>query len=77
MRIDRMIFTVSYLLVMAGSGGMVAFARKFPFASGGAWELRHTEERFLRLNGYQVWVYSWLAILLGTAGQIIATWCQA
>jgi hypothetical protein len=74
MRIDKIIFTVSYTLVILGSGGMIAFACKFPHFTG-IWELKHTQERFLWLNGYQVWVYSWLAILLGTVGQIVATWC--
>lgn len=75
MPICKIIFTASYLLVIVGSGGMIVFAVRFPFASG-IWELKHAKERFLRLNGYQVWVYSWFAILLGTVGQIIATWCQ-
>ena len=75
MPIDKIIFTLSYALIIAGSGGMIAFAFKFPHVTG-IWELKHADERFLRLNGYQVWVYSWLAILLGTTGQILATWYQ-
>ncbi len=74
MSIDKIVFTVSYALVIVGSGGMIAFAYKFPLAGGGIWQLKHTSERFLTLNGYQVWVSSWFAILLGTAGQILATW---
>lgn len=75
MPIDKITLTVSYSLVIVGSGGMVAFACKFPLA-GGVWQLKHTPERFLGLNGYQVWVYSWIAILLGTVGQILVTWCS-
>ena len=71
---DKIFFTISYLLVIVGSVGMIVFGSKFPFATGIA-QLKDTPERFLGLNGYQVWVYSWIAILLGTAGQLIATWC--
>jgi len=72
----KIIFTISYFLVIVGSGGMIVFACKFPLAGGGIWQLKHASERFLWLNGYQVWVFSWFAILLGTAGQILATWCS-
>ncbi len=75
MLVAKIIFTVSYLLVIVGSSGMVVFAIRFPLASS-IWELKHAKERFLRLNGYQVWVFSWFAILFGTVGQIIATWCS-
>lgn len=75
MLISKIIFTVSYTLVIVGSGGMVVFATRFPLASG-IRELKHAKDRFFRLNGYQVWVFSWLAILFGTVGQIIATWCS-
>ncbi len=74
MQIDKIILTVSYLLIITGSAGMMVFASKFPLASGGIWELKYTLG-FLSLNGYQIWISSWFAILLGTAGQILATWC--
>lgn len=73
MPIDKIIFTISYSFLILGSIGMVAFALKFPHVTG-IWELKFASERFLGLNGYQVWVYSWAAILLGTVGQLIATW---
>jgi hypothetical protein len=73
MSTDKIIFTISYALVIIGSVGMIVFAFKFPLASGIS-QLKDTSERFLGLKGYQVWVYSWVAILLGTAGQLIATW---
>ena len=75
MCVAKVIFTVSYLLVLVGSIGMIIFARKFSFASS-LWEQRYTKERLFGLNGYQVWTSSWVAILLGTVGQAIATWCQ-
>lgn len=73
MPIGKIIFTISYSLVILGSVGMIAFAMKFPLATG-IWQLKLAPERFLGLDGYQVWVYSWAAILLGTIGQLIATW---
>lgn len=71
---EKIIYSLSYLLVIFGSFGMIAFARKFPFVTA-IWELKHSPERFLGLNGYQVWLWSWILIILGTAGQILATWC--
>jgi len=73
MPIDKIMFTVSYAFVIVGCGGMIAFASKFPLVSA-IWELKHHKERFLGLNGYQIWVWSWVAILFGTVGQILATW---
>ncbi len=75
MPVYKILLTVSYLLVIVGSGGMIAFGRKFPLV-GGIWELKYTAERFIGLNGYQVWVYSWIAILIGTAGQLLGALCQ-
>jgi hypothetical protein len=75
MLMNKILFTISYAFVIVGSGGMIAFAHKFPHVTA-IWELKHAQERFLCLNGYQVWVYSWLAILVGTIGQIVATWFQ-
>lgn len=70
---QKIIFTVSYLLVGTGSVGMWLFATKFPFSSA-AWQLEYAQERIVGLNGYQVWNYSWIAIILGTLGQILGTW---
>jgi hypothetical protein len=69
---DKIIFTVSYALVILGSIGMVVFAFRFPFST----RIKDLEvsDTFYGLNGYQVWVYSWCAIIVGTAGQIVATW---
>jgi hypothetical protein len=76
MPIYKILFTLSYLLIIVGSGGMIAFGCKFPAVSG-IWELKYTSERFIGLNGFQVWVFSWLAILIGTACQLLGTWCQS
>lgn len=70
---SKTIFTISYALMIVGSAGMIVFASRFPHATG-IKELKEASERFLGLNGYQVWVWSWAAILIGTCGQIIATW---
>jgi hypothetical protein len=72
----KILLTASYLFVIAGSGGMIAFGRKFPLARA-IWQLKDTPERFIGLNGYQVWLYSWIAILIGTAGQLLAALCQS
>ena len=71
----KLIFTCSYLFVIAGSVGMVLFATKFPFSTS-LWELAFAKERLAGLNGHQVWKYSWGAIILGTVGQLVAVWLQ-
>jgi hypothetical protein len=67
------ILTCSYLLIVAGSIGMVLFATKFPFSTS-IRELVFASERLFSFNGHQVWKYSWAAIILGTVGQLIAYW---
>ena len=74
MLIEKIIFSLSYFLVIIGSCGMIAFARKFPFSTT-IWELKGSPVKYLGLNGYQVWSWSWISIIVGTAGQILATWC--
>lgn len=71
----KLILTFSYLLVIAGSVGMVLFATKFPSANF-LWELEGTRERLCGLNGHQIWKYSWGAIILGNAGQLLAVWLR-
>lgn len=73
MPIDKIIFTISYGLVIIGSIGMIKFASKFPFSTHIA-DLKLAKERLFGLDGYQVWVCSWAAILIGTFGQLVATW---
>ena len=71
----KLILTASYLLVIAGSFGMVLFSTKFPFATS-MWELAYAKERLVGLNGHQVWKCSWGCIILGTTGQLVACWLQ-
>jgi hypothetical protein len=61
------------LLVVLGTSGMVLFATRFPFSTR-IRDLELAKERACGLNGYQVWKYSWFAIIIGTLGQIIAMW---
>ena len=69
----KLIFTASYSFVLIGSVGMVLFSTRFPFAMNN-WELELAKERLCGLNGHQVWRYSWVAIIMGTVGQIVGTW---
>lgn len=69
----KLIFTASYSFVLIGSVGMVLFATRFPFATS-TWQLELAKEGLCGLNGYQVWRYSWVAIIMGTVGQIVGTW---
>ena len=69
----KLIFTASYSFVLIGSVGMVLFSTRFPFATS-TWQLELAEERLCGLNGHQVWRYSWVAIIMGTVGQIVGTW---
>jgi hypothetical protein len=71
----KLLWTVSYLLVIAGSVGMVLFATKFPL-SAALWELAYAKQRLIGLNGQQVWRCSWIAILAGSVGQLVAVWLQ-
>jgi hypothetical protein len=59
---------LSYLLTIAGAGGMIVFSQKFPLTTA-IWMLKHTQERFLGLNGYEVWIASWLFIISGSLVQ--------
>lgn len=71
--LSKAVATISGLLVVLGSIGMVVFATRFPFSTR-IRDLELTGERVGRLNGYQVWKYSWFVIIGGTLGQILATW---
>ena len=71
----NVILTISYLLVIAGSFGMIGFATRFPLSTRIA-DLSQSSERLLRLNGHQVWRGSWGAIILGSAGQLLASWLK-
>ncbi|OGI62428.1 MAG: hypothetical protein A2W18_13330 [Candidatus Muproteobacteria bacterium RBG_16_60_9] len=71
---EKVISTIGQALVLLGSLGMLAFAMRFPLATGGLWEMEYASTRWLSLKGQDVWRYSWTAILLGTVLQIAATW---
>ena len=71
----KAVLTFSYLLVVAGSLGMVLFTTRFPFTTILS-EQQCAEQRLCGLNGQQVWRYSWGAIILGTMGQLLALWFQ-
>jgi hypothetical protein len=47
------IVILSYLMIIPGSLGMMIFATKFSFSSR-INDLELTQERFIRLNGYQL-----------------------
>jgi hypothetical protein len=66
----QLIFSGSYLMIIAGSIGMLIFATRFPL-SARINDLRLSSERFLGLNGYAVWMLSWVLIITGTALQMV------
>jgi hypothetical protein len=69
----KLIFSISYLLIILGSLGMMFFATKFPFCTR-IRDLEGESERLIGLNGFQVWKYSWIAIIIGTIMQLINFW---
>lgn len=71
----KLIYTLSYVLTLAGSWGMIMFAKKFSFASSLS-DYDSSPERLMRLSGYQWWKCSWIAIITGTVGQLVAMWMQ-
>jgi hypothetical protein len=64
----------SYVFVLLGSFGMIIFTR-FPFSTV-IKDLELSSERFCGLNGYQVWMISWVFIILGTMIQFFLTLCE-
>ena len=69
----KILFSLPYLAIMVGSIGMIIYQIKFPFSSN-IDDLKLSPERFLCLNGKQVWHLSWGLIIAGTIGQLIAFW---
>jgi hypothetical protein len=69
----KLIFSISYLLIILGSVGMMFFATKFTFSTR-IRDLEYTNERLIGLNGFQVWKYSWILIIIGTVIQMINYW---
>ena len=69
--IKEVVRAVGYLFIIVGSIGMICFATKFPLSTR-IKDLESSPERLLRyLNGYQVWVWSWILILAGSLIQLI------
>jgi hypothetical protein len=58
----RTLQSLSFLLALIGSLGMIVFAVRFPFSTN-LHDLKLTEQRFLRLDGAQVWIRSWVLII--------------
>lgn len=72
--ITRIVYmSLSYLSIICGSMGMMFFATKFPFSTN-IKQLKFAPERFLGLDGYQVWWLSWLLIIVGTFIQLLDFW---
>ncbi len=59
----------SYVFIILGSIGMIIFATKFPFSTS-IKDLRIKGEKFIGLNGCQVWIWSWILIIAGTFIQL-------
>ena len=70
---SKVVLTVSYLFIIWGSFGMIVFATKFTFSTGFKL-MKYTKEKYLGLNGYQVWRDSWILIIVGTALQVLNIW---
>ena len=68
----RVVLTLAYFLAIVGSCGMIALKR-FPLSSN-IDELRYSMERFCGLDGSQLWMWSWVLILLSGALQLISVW---
>jgi len=69
----KLLFSLSYISVIAGSLGLAAFATKFGFATN-LDDYRLSEKTFMGLNGAQVWIGSWVLIVAGTIGQLVMLW---
>jgi len=67
--------TMSGVLIVIGSVGMILFATKFPFSTR-IRDLELSPERLLGMNGYQVWKYAWVSIVLGAVGQALVPWLK-
>ena len=66
----QILMCLSYFFIICGSIGMVIIVTKFPFSSN-LGDLSLTKDRFLGLNGKQVWILSWILIIAGTVFQLL------
>ena len=70
----EILISLGYVFIIIGSIGMILFVVKFPLSTN-LKDLKLAPERLLRyLNGYQVWLGSWISILVGSAIQILMIW---
>jgi hypothetical protein len=69
----RLLVSFSSVLIICGSAGMILFASRFPFSTS-IKELKFSDERWYGLNGYEVWVWSWCLIIIGTVIQLLSYW---
>lgn len=70
------VVTLSYLLAIAGSCGLVLYDRSFGLVTS-HFERDFVPNRRLGLNARQWWDYSWGAIIAGTVGQLVTSWWVA
>jgi hypothetical protein len=67
----KIISILGYLSIIIGSVGMIFFATRFPFSTR-IKDLQSVKERLFGIfNGYQVWKWSWILILIGSVTQAI------
>lgn len=65
--------SLGFLFIVLGSLGMIGFATKFPFSTR-IKDLKRHPARWLGLNGYHVWKWSWIFILLGSLIHVSIVW---
>ncbi len=70
---EKFLVSLSYILVILCSVGMILFAAKYPFSTR-VEDPAHAKEEIAGLNGFQLWVASWSSIIAGTAIQLIHYW---
>jgi len=71
--LSKIIMSISYILIILGSIGMILFATKFPFSTR-IQDLTFSKVKYMGLNGYHFWVVSWFSIIIGTLIQLINYW---
>ena len=69
----KILNSFAFVFILIGLLGQIGFVRKFP-SSTNIKDLQLSPERLLRLNGYQVWKWSWILILVGSIVQLIRIW---
>ena len=61
----KVIVSLSFISIIIGAIGMIIFATRFHFSTR-IKDLQLAEERIFGLDGYQLWMISWLLIICGT-----------